>query len=176
MREEKKQMVQELEGLLQGRSAILITYQGLTANVFNGFRGKVASDKINGSCHVVKNAILKKAAEFLGLDALAKAELNGDTALVSGPDAVALARAVKEFAAGSNDKVKVKFSFVEGALLNAKETMALAELPPREVVLAQVLGLLQAPAAGIVRAINAKVASILYVLNAVSKKKEEQSA
>lgn len=175
MREEKKQMVQELEGLLQGRSAILITYQGLTANVFNGFRGKVASEKINGSCHVVKNAILKKAAEFLGLDALAKAELNGDTALVSGPDAVALARAVKEFAAG-NDKVKVKLSFVEGSLLNAKETMALADLPSREVVLAQVLGLLQAPAAGIVRAINAKVASILYVLNAVSKKKEEQSA
>ena len=175
MREEKKQMVQELESLLQGRSAILITYQGLTANVFNGFRATVASDKVNGSCHVVKNAILKKAAGFLGLDALANAELSGDTALVSGPDAVALAKAVKEFAAG-NDKVKVKFSFVEGALLSAEETKALADLPSREVVLAQVLGLLQAPASGIVRAINAKVASILYVLNAVSKKKEEQSA
>jgi len=175
MREEKKQMVQELESLLQGRSAILITYQGLTANVFNGFRATVASDAIKGSCHVVKNAILKKAAEFLGLKPLAKAELTGDTALVSGPDAVALAKAVKEFATG-NDKVKVKFSFVEGALLDANETKALAELPSREVVLAQVLGLLQAPASGIVRAINAKVASILYVLNAVSKKKEEQSA
>jgi large subunit ribosomal protein L10 len=175
MREEKKQMVQELESLLQGRSAILITYQGLTANAFNGFRGEVASEQINGSCHVVKNAILKKAAEALGLDALAQAELSGDTALVSGTDAVALAKAVKKFATG-NDKVKVKLSFVEGALLSAKETMALAELPSREVVLAQLLGLLQAPASGIVRAINAKVASILYVLNAVSKKKEEQSA
>ena len=64
-------------------------------------------------------------------------------------------------------------SCVEGQLLNAEDTLALANLPSKEVMQAQLLGLLQAPAAGIVRAINAKVASILYVLNAYKAKLEE---
>ena len=174
MRAEKNSMVQELAGLLEGRSAVLISYQGLTANVFNGFRAKVAGEGINGSCHVVPNTLLKKAAAQLGLDALANVELSGDTAMVSGPDAVSLVRAVKDFAAAEGkDKVKVKLSCVEGQLLNASDTMALANLPSKEVMQAQLLGLLQAPAAGIVRAINAKVASILYVLNAYKAKLEQ---
>lgn len=175
MRAEKNSMVQELAGLLEGRSAVLISYQGLTANVFNGFRAKVAGDDIKGSCHVVPNKLLQKAAAQIGLTALAEAELSGDTALVSGPDAVSLVRAVKEFAlaGGKDTKVKVKFSCVEGQLLNVADTMALADLPSKEVMQAQLLGLIQAPATGIVRAINAKVASILYVLNAYKAKLEQ---
>ena len=67
-------MVQELAGLLEGRSAVLISYQGLTANVFNGFRAKVAGEGINGSCHVVPNTLLKKAA---ALDIAAICPLHG---------------------------------------------------------------------------------------------------
>ena len=174
MRTEKKSMVNELAGLLDGRSAVLFSYQGLTANVFNSFRAKVAGEGINGCCHVVPNKLLKKAAAQVGLDALANVELSGDTAMVSGVDAVSLVRAVKDFAAAEGkDKVKIKMSCVEGQLLNAADTLALANLPSKEAMQAQLLGLLQAPAAGIVRVINAKVASILYVLNAYKAKLEE---
>ena len=64
-------------------------------------------------------------------------------------------------------------SIGDGKLLNAAEVAALADLPPREVLLGQLLGLLQAPATGLVRVLNAKLSSIVYVLNAFCKKKEQ---
>ena len=70
--------------------------------------------------------------------------------------------------------MKVKMGFVENQLLDAQGVAALADLPSREVLLGQILGLLNAPASDIARALNAGVAQILYVLNAISAKKEEQ--
>ena len=176
MRAEKKQMVQELVDRMNGRSVILITYQGLKANAINSFRAKVADDAVKGSCHVVPNTLIKKAAAELGYKELAELELSGDTAMVTGADAVALVKAIKEFAADkekAKEMVKIKLSYVEGQLLNAKDTMALADLPPKEVIQAQLLGLIQAPAAGIARAINAKLSSVVYVLDSLRKKLEE---
>ena len=174
MREEKKQMVNEVAGQLKDRSAVLISYQGIKANTMNEFRAKVAGEGINGACHVVPNTLLKKAAAQLGYDNLAGIDLNGDTALVSGADPVALVKAIKDFAKENKDKVNIKFGFVEGAVLGSEETAALADLPPKEAVQAQILGLLQAPASGIVRALNAKIASIVYVLKAYADKKEKE--
>ncbi|MBR4672865.1 MAG: 50S ribosomal protein L10 [Victivallales bacterium] len=180
MRAEKKQMVEELAGLMKDRAVVLMSYQGLKANAFNAFRAKVAGEQVNGKCQVVQNTLVKKAAVELGYNDLAGADLNGDTAMVSGPDAVSLVKAVKEFAAdkeNSKEHVKIKLAFVEGQLLNAADALALANLPPKEVVLAQLLGLIQAPASGIARALNAKVASVLYLLDAYrSKLEKEQTA
>jgi large subunit ribosomal protein L10 len=67
----------------------------------------------------------------------------------------------------------VKFSYIENALLSESDTKALADLPPREVLLAQLLGVLQAPGSQLVRVLNAKVASIVYVLDAFCKKNEQ---
>ncbi|HPY91585.1 MAG TPA: 50S ribosomal protein L10, partial [Lentisphaeria bacterium] len=171
MRSEKKQMVQEVMGLIDNRPVILITYKGLKANVFNAFRAKLSEPSINAACRVVPNTLLRIAAKQLGMDALANTPLAGDTALISGAgDPVALAKAVREFAKG-REEVKVKLSVVEGALLSEADTYALADLPSREVLLAQVLGLLQAPAGQLVRVLNAKVASIVYVLNDYCTKK-----
>ena len=166
-------MVDTIQGQLNGLSAILVTYQGLKANVLNEFRGIIASEKVGGKCRVVQNTLIKKAAAQLGLTGLAEAEIHGDTALVTGPDPVALAKAIKEFAKGK-EQMKVKMGFVENQLLDAQGVAALADLPSREVLLGQILGLLNAPASGIARALNAGVAQILYVLNAISAKKEEQ--
>jgi large subunit ribosomal protein L10 len=164
-------MVQEVMDLINGKPIILITYQGLTANVFNAFRAKLTEPSINGVCRVVPNTLLRVAAGQLGMDALANTPLAGDTALISGSgDPVALAKAVREFAKG-RDQVKVKLAVVEGTLLSEADTYALADLPAREVLLAQLLGLLQAPAGQLVRVLNAKVASIVYVLNDYCTKK-----
>ncbi|MGI6354929.1 MAG: 50S ribosomal protein L10 [Lentisphaerae bacterium] len=171
MRPEKKQMVQEVMGLIDNRPFILITYKGLKANVFNAFRAKLSEPSLNAACRVVPNTLLRIAAKQVGLDALADTAITGDTALISGSDdPVALAKAVREFAKG-REEVKVKLSVVEGAMLSEADTYALADLPSREVLLAQVLGLLQAPAGQLARVLNAKVASIVYVLNDYCTKK-----
>lgn len=171
MRAEKKQMVQDLKTLLSERQLVLISYKGLKANVFNEFRGKLAS--LDAECRVVPNTLLRIAARELGMDGLAEAIMSGDTAMVSGAgDPVAMVKAVLEFAKGK-DQVSVKFSYIENALLSESDTKALADLPPREVLLAQLLGLLQAPGSQLVRVLNAKVASIVYVLDAFCKKNEQ---
>lgn len=171
MRAEKTQMVQNLKKLLSERPVVLISYKGLKAKVFNEFRGKLAT--LGAECHVVPNTLLRIASQELGMDGLANAGLSGDTAMVSGAcDPVAMVKMVLEFAKGK-DQVSLKLSYIEGSALSGNDTRALADLPPREVLLAQLLGLLQAPGSQLVRVLNAKVASIVYVLDAFCKKNEQ---
>lgn len=172
MRAEKVQIVQEIKGLIDSKPFILISYNGLTAAAFSSFRSKLAA--LGAECHIVPNKLLRVAAEGLGLEAVAGAELSGATAMVSGScDPVALARSVRDFIKEQKEKVAVKWGFVEGVLVSADEVHALADLPSREVLLAQLLGLLEAPAGQFVRVLNAKVTSIVYVLNAFLSKKEQ---
>lgn len=172
MRAEKVQIIQEIKGLIENKPFFLISYKGLTTAQFSSFRSTLAESE--SECHVVPNNLFRQAAKQLNLDAVYAAELSGDTALVSGStDPVAMAKAIRDFAKPHAEKVSVKFGYVEGTLVNSDEVVALADLPPREVLQAQLLGLLLAPAGQMVRVLNAKVSSIVYVLNAFLGKKEQ---
>jgi len=171
MRAEKTQMVQDIKGLVDGKAFVLISYKGLKAADFTSFRGVLAG--VGAQCHVVPNTLLLVAAKNAGIDCLADVKLSGDTALISGTDAVAVAKAARDFAKAKDGIVSIKLGVVEGKLLNTAEVVQLADLPPREVLLAQLLGLLNAPAGQLVRVLNAKVSSIVYVLNAFLQKKEQ---
>ena len=172
MRAEKVQIVQEIKGLIDSKPFILISYKGLTAAVLSSFRSKLSA--LGAECHIVPNTLLRCAAKELSLDAVAATELSGDTALVSGScDPVAMAKAVRDFIKEQRDRIRVKWGHVEGTVISAEEVQALADLPPREVLLSQLLGLLEAPAGQFVRVLNAKVSSVVYVLNAFLSKKEQ---
>ena len=177
MRAEKIQMLEVVKDLLKGQSFFLIGFRALTVAEFSAFRAQLAA--IGASCHVVKNTLIHKASEALGYQSVAEQNIVGATAVVSeSNDPVAMAKAIKELIKATPDaekkaRVTVKLGFLDGKLLNAAEVAALAELPPREVLLGQLLGLLQAPATGLVRVLNAKLSSIVYVLNAFCKKKEQ---
>lgn len=165
MRSEKIQMVQEVMELVSDKPVILITYQGLSANAFNVFRAKLSEAPLSADCRVVPNRLLRVAAEQLGLTSLAGVELSGDTALISSSgDAVALAKAVRDLSKGLAP-IKVKLGHLEGTVLSADEVQVLADLPSREILLSQLLGLLQAPATQLVRVLNASAAKIVYALN-----------
>jgi large subunit ribosomal protein L10 len=148
----------------------VIGYKGLTAAEFRALRGALAPAA--SQCHVVPNRLLKIAAAESGLAALGAAELRLDTALVSGGDPVAIAKILRDFAR-THDEVVVKLAMIEGKLWSAAAAAAVADLPPREVLQAQLLGLLQAPATQMVRVLSAKVASVVYVLDAYLSQKEK---
>ena len=176
MRSEKIQMLEVVKGLLKDQSFFLIGFRALTVAEFSAFRTQLAA--FGAQCHVVKNTLIHKAAEALGYQSVAEQNIVEATAVVSGcNDPVAMAKAIKELIKATPDaekkpRVAVKLGFLDGKLLSAAEVAALAELPPREVLLGQLLGLLQAPASGLVRVLNAKLSSIVYVLNAFREKKE----
>ncbi len=171
MREEKKYLVAELRKAIEGAGYLILTdYQGLTVSQVGELRGKLG--EASASLQVVKNRLLKLAAEEAGLGF--NGDLTGPTAIVVGDgDVTEVARVLRDYAKEA-ELPRFKFGFIEGQKVAASELQALAEMPPRPVLLAQLLGVLQAPARNLAGVLYAKTASIAYVLKAVLDKKQEQ--
>jgi large subunit ribosomal protein L10 len=172
MRAEKQQLVQDLQGLIGLSSGFfLIGYKGLTAAEFTDLREKLAA--IGSECHVIPNRLFKRAAAEAGIESLSEVGIAGDNAMVcGGEDAAAVAKIVKDYAK-EHEEAPIRMGVLDGNVLTAEQVVALADLPPKEVLLAQLLGTLQAPASQLVRVLNAKLASVVYALSAYLRKKEE---
>ena len=99
---------------------------------------------------------MKKAAEKAGYPGELGAHLTGQSAYVTGvKDICATAKVVKNFTA-EFEKPVMKAGVLDGSLLDAATIKTLADLPSREVLLSQLLGLLQAPASALARVLKAK--------------------
>ncbi len=172
LRAEKHQLRQSIEGLLVPSGAtFLVTYKGMKVLDFGALRKVLIG--VGSECHVVPNRILRQAAKELGLQELADLKLTGETALVTGgTDPAKVAKTVRDFA---KDKpvLGIKCGILDRKLIPAEQVKALADLPPREILLAQVLGTLLGPSRQFVTVLNAKVASIVYVLRAYADTKEK---
>ena len=86
-------------------------------------------------------------------------------------DVVQVAKVLKKFIE-ENSFPSLKIGVLEETVISTGELDTLAELPPREILLATVLGTLAAPMRQLVGVLNQKVASILYLLKAIQEKKE----
>jgi large subunit ribosomal protein L10 len=119
---------------------------------------------------VVKNTLARRAIE--GTDfSVAKDLFAGPTAVAYGNDPVGLAKALFEFAK-SNKSLEILGGVLDGKRLEKADVTALASLPPREVLLAKVLGALQSPLSGFVRTLNEVPASFVRTLAAVLDQKQ----
>src|ERR1700686_3596374 len=115
--------------------------------------------------HVVKNNFLKRAMADSGYPDAAD-KLIGQTAVVTGKTDVApVAKILKTFAAEFKIAT-LKIGFVDRAMLSTSEVETLANLPSREVLLAQLLGLLLSPATKLVRLLNEPASAFARLLNA----------
>lgn len=172
MRSEKTYLINQIAaGLTDSDYVYFISYQGLKVKDFAGLRDELA--KLNANCSVFKNSLIRKAAEIKEISQVAELSLVGDVAMVYGNgDPSAVAKALVDFSK-NNDKVQAKGGIFEGSALNPAQVGEIAALPPKEVLYAQLLGLLQAPARNLVSVLNNKAASILNVLNAYKDKLEK---
>lgn len=159
--EAKKATVEEIKGKIQAsKSVVLAKYDRLTVSEVTGLRGKFR----NASCEykVYKNTLVRKAFEELGVNDF-NSDLNGATAFVFCPDETSgcsiIAKAVKENPV-LEDKLVPKSAYVNGAYVDAAGVKKLAAIPSREVLIAKMLGCLQAP-----------IANLAYVLNAIAGQK-----
>lgn len=177
--EQKKAIVAELKEQLTGcKGAVITTYKGLTVAQDTALR--VELRKAGVSYHVIKNTMTRIAAQESGLDDLVQ-YLEGTTAMAySMEDAVAPAKVISEFIKKNNlaDQgiLVVKGGIVEGKVVNADEVKAIASLPSKEVLIAKLLGSIQAPLSNTVGVMGSMLRSIVTVLDAVRKQKEEQAS
>ena len=171
MRSEKTHLVNYIGGLLKDSDYVyFVSYKGLNVEEFSNLRSQLAGN--NAQCHVLKNRMIKKAAELFELESLTKIELKESTALISGNgDPGAIAKIITEFG-DKNKAVAPKGGYFEGVVLSVSDVNDIASLPPKEILQAQLLGVLQAPARDFVCLLNAKAATILNVLNAYKDKLE----
>ncbi|MFZ9676345.1 MAG: 50S ribosomal protein L10 [Ilumatobacteraceae bacterium] len=164
-RPDKVATVGEIADKMSKVEVVFVTeYRGLTVGALAELRGALRNA---GSEHkVYKNTLARRAAVDTGNSALVDL-LVGPSALtfVSG-DAAATAKALKEFSK-TNPLLVIKGGALAGKLLTAKDVEALADLPSREVLLAQLAGAIQAPlvkTAGLLQALPRNMAYGLKAL------------
>lgn len=151
--EQKKQAVAELSEKIKNSCAgVLVSYKGITVADDTKLRADLR--KANVEYKVVKNSLLSRASADAGLEGVDEF-LSGTTAIaLSENDYVAAAKILSQFAETSKT-FEVKSGFIDGKLVSLDEVKALAKLPSREVLIATVLGTMNAPIAAFARAIQA---------------------
>lgn len=168
MRPEKASIVSDLSEKLSRSPFVLVAdYQRMNVNHFADLRNRLATT--GAEVHVVKNSFLKRAMTDSGLPDVAD-KLTGQTAIVTGDKDVApVAKILKSFVAEFKISA-LKIGVVDKSILSTQELETLAELPTREVLLAQLLGLLLSPATKLVRLLNETGSALARLLNAKASK------
>lgn len=168
--EQKSALIATLhERLSTATLGVITQYRGLSVAQMNKLRRELQA--AGAAYRVTKNTLTRRAIKET---AFAKLEefLQGPTGLVTaGQDPVAVAKILVRFAE-QNDKLKISGGVLDGEPLAAASVNALAKLPSREVLIAQLLGVLQAPASQLLRTIQEPGASLVRLLGAIEKSKQ----
>jgi len=169
-RDLKAEVVKEIvEKFQNAQSVILVDYRGLNVEELNEFRSIARKESVDYK--VYKNTMMRFAAKETGNEGLME-HLTGPTAVAfSNEDPVAAAKIVMEFSK-KHKAMEVKGGLVGGKIISAEEIKDLADLPPKEVLVAKVLGGLNAPIAGFVGVLQANISGLARVLNQVQEQKE----
>jgi large subunit ribosomal protein L10 len=166
----KAEVVKEIvEKFQNAQSVILVDYRGLNVEELNEFRSIARKESVDYK--VYKNTMMRFAAKETGNEGLME-HLTGPTAVAfSNEDPVAAAKIVMEFSK-KHKAMEVKGGLVGGEVISVEEIKDLADLPPKEVLVAKVLGGLNAPIAGFVGVLQANISGLARALNQVKEQKE----
>jgi large subunit ribosomal protein L10 len=174
MRPEKADIVSELsEALKQSPFVLVSDYRGMKVIDFSELRNRLAP--AGAEVHVVKNNFLRRAMADSGFPDVGD-QFAGQTAVVTGKaDVAPVAKIFKTFATEFK-LAALKIGFVDFAVLSTAELETLAGLPSREVLQAQLLGLLLSPATRLVRLLNEPAAALARLLKAKAEKEGAPAA
>lgn len=158
--ESKKAVVAALEEQLKNaQSGVLVDYSGITVEQDTALRNKLRAAGVQYS--VVKNTMVRRALDESGLNEL-DGVLHGNTALAIGVDDPiipirTISDAIKDM--GNDTKFHIKAAFLEGKILSEDEIAQMAKLSSKRDLIAQVLGVMQAPIVSLAAVVAAIVES-----------------
>jgi len=170
----KGEVLTQTADLLRDSQAVILTeYIGLTVPQMAEIRQRLR-DAGDGDFSVVKNTLFRRAADgILPADDRLSSALNGTTAaVIASKDPVAVAKAMTDYiAANRNSPLKIKCGVVGGKYYDAAQVDALAKVPPREVLISQMLGAFNSPITGFVGTLHAVLSNFVYTLKAIEDQK-----
>jgi large subunit ribosomal protein L10 len=170
-RQEKVEQVELLtEKLKSAKVAVLTDYRGLTVSQLQDLRGRLRAQQVE--YRVVKNTLARRAAVESGHEDFQDL-LKGPVAIAFGyGDLSAPAKVLGEFIRQTRIRLEIVGGLVEGRVMAPDQVRQTADLPPREVLLALLLGTLQSPVAQLVATIQAPVQQLIGLLEAYKDKLE----
>jgi large subunit ribosomal protein L10 len=173
-REKKEQLVQKYVDRLNDSEAVILTdYRGLTVVELQELRGKIR--EAEGSFAVVKNTLAQRALTDAGLP-VPEEMLFGPVGIgFCGNNIPGVAKAVADFAK-DNEVLEIKGGLMGDKIITEADIKNLAKLPSLDVLRAQMLGLINAPATQLVGVVAGGVRQVVNVLNAYSEQGGEAAA
>jgi len=161
----KKDAVAKIEQDLSNCTIAIVTdYRGITVSDLGKLRRQLKESGVE--YHVVKNTLAAIAAERTENGAL-KELLKGPSAVAFGHgEATDPAKILTEYIRSTKSSLSIKGGILNHRLLTAEQVTALSTLPPREALLAQVVGQLQAPISRLVYVLNSQIRGLVQVLEA----------
>jgi large subunit ribosomal protein L10 len=172
-REQKQQEIEFLASeFRQSPNVFLLSFEGLSVIKDWELRGRLrAADGGKIKYHVVKNRLAQKAAEGTPLGQLNN-QFKGMTAVALSPDdPVALAKLLTDFAR-ENPALRFKGAVVEGGMVDVGRIEAIANLPSKPQLMAQIMGMIHLQAQQLVNVINEVTRTLVVVLGQVGDQKE----
>ena len=169
-RTERTAVIEELEQAFREAQGIYVTDNNrITVEVVTRLRTELRKNGVR--YYVVKNSLAKEACKRVGINGL-NGFFTGPTAVaVAAKDGTVPAKILRNFRKELKDLLEVKGAYVDGTMFTSAQTEALADLPSREVLLAQLLGVLKAPVGNMAGVLNGILSKFVGTLEAVKDQK-----
>jgi large subunit ribosomal protein L10 len=170
------QELQELTGLLQGSQAVFFCeYKGLTVEQIGQIRAKIR--EAQGLMRIAKNTLFSLALKEVGLPVPEEMLSGPNVFTIAYGDPVVVAKTLTDYIKTTkSEALKIKGALLEKRLLGPEDVSVLATLPSRDVLLAQVLGTMEAPIRGLVTVLSGNIRGLVTCLDQIAKAKEKEAA
>lgn len=168
----KEAKVSEIKEKVSTSKAIILTeYRGLKVKEMEQLRNSCRKHGIEYS--ILKNSLAKRAVKGSSYESLSNYFV-GPTGIAFGllDDPVVLARTLTEFSKEHKD-FKVKIGSIKGEVLKQDDVIQVSNLPPKEILLAKLLGGLSSPMISLVNVLTAPLRGLVYTLKAISEQREK---
>lgn len=169
-RKDKEQVTKDIAAEMQKSELIIVTdYRGLDVQAINNLRGRLKE----AEClyRVTKNTMNRLACREAGFEALEEL-FEGPTAIAySSADPVIVAKILLDYRK-EKEALEIKGGLLSGQFLSAEQLNELGLIPPKEVLLAMVVGGFQSPIAGFANVLRGTLSSLVYAVDAVREQKE----
>jgi len=164
-------IIKEYADRLKDSSSLFVTdFKGLTNKQIEELRKKLKN--VSSKYLVINNSLCKSALKDLKLEALADL-VDGSCAIsYTSSDPVATSKALVNFAK-NNEHFQVKGGYVDGGVITVDTIRELAAMPSREVLLGRLVAAINSPITGMVSVCSGIIKKMLYVINDIIRKKEE---
>ena len=173
LRKEKQAMVEDLKKKIEGATSIFLAdFTGINVKDITELRRDFKQSSVEYL--VAKNTLVKRAVGDGTLAGL-NDYLNGPTALVFSPDeGITAAKIIGNFAKKHESVLNVKVAVMADKIVDSSTVKDLANLPGREVLMAQLLGSLNSPLIGLVSVLNGTISRVVRVLDRIRQGKQSQ--